>query len=47
MKGGAHTLRSPHILASNGLIHGEIVSLFGDIFGGRAKYPLPEIHREE
>jgi hypothetical protein len=47
MKGGAHTLRSPHILANNGLIHEEIVSLFGDIFAGRARYPLPEIHREE
>ena len=47
MKGRAHTLRSPHILANNGLIHEEIVGLFGDIFAGRARYPLPEIHREE
>jgi myo-inositol-1(or 4)-monophosphatase len=44
MKGGAHTLRSPHILADNGLIHADVLALFADVFAGRAKYPLPEIH---
>jgi myo-inositol-1(or 4)-monophosphatase len=43
MRGGPHTLKSPHLLADNGLIHGEILELFGKIFSGKSPYPMPEI----
>lgn len=44
MTGGARDLRATHILADNGLIHEEILALFGEIFAGRFRYPLPQIH---
>lgn len=43
MKAGEHTLQSPHLLATNGLLHQETVGLFQEIFAGRRVYPLPEI----
>ena len=40
--GGNHfNLDSREILASNGLIHDELVSLFGDMFAGRDLTPIP------
>lgn len=45
MAGGAHTLRSPHLLADNGLIHEETIGLFGDIFRGSYRFPIPQIGR--
>ncbi len=43
MGGLHHSLTSPHIFASNGLIHDEVLSLFGEIFAGRYPYPMPVI----
>jgi myo-inositol-1(or 4)-monophosphatase len=43
MKGTPHTLTGRHILADNGLIHGEIVALFGEIFDGKYPHPMPVI----
>jgi len=43
MQGRPHTLKSPDLLVDNGLIHDEIVELFGEIFGGRYRYPMPPI----
>src|ERR1035438_10339739 len=37
MKGAPHHLRAPHILTDNGLIHAEVLGLFGAIF--RGEYP--------
>jgi myo-inositol-1(or 4)-monophosphatase len=39
--GGNFTLDSREVLASNGLIHGEMVGLFDDLFAGRNLAPIP------
>jgi myo-inositol-1(or 4)-monophosphatase len=39
--GGKFTLDSREVLATNGLIHGEMVSLFDDLFAGRNLSPIP------
>lgn len=43
MNDGPHSLTSPHIMADNGLIHGEVVTLFSEIFRGQYRHPIPEI----
>ncbi|MBI3694495.1 MAG: inositol monophosphatase [Acidobacteria bacterium] len=43
MHGGPHRLRGPHLAASNGLIHQEMIGLFGDVFADRIRVPLPVI----
>jgi myo-inositol-1(or 4)-monophosphatase len=39
--GGAFQLNSKEVLASNGLIHAEMVALFKDMFAGRNLSPIP------
>ncbi|MCS7023818.1 MAG: inositol monophosphatase [Bryobacteraceae bacterium] len=41
MKGGNLQLRGPHLLADNGHIHSEILTLFSEIFRGEYRFPLP------
>jgi myo-inositol-1(or 4)-monophosphatase len=43
MHGGPVSLRGPHILADNGLVHAETVALFAEIYAGRFPVPLPEM----
>jgi myo-inositol-1(or 4)-monophosphatase len=43
MRGKRHTLKSRDLLVDNGLIHGEILESFGEIFGGRYRFPMPPI----
>lgn len=43
MKGGPVSLRGAHVVASNGLIHDELITLFDEIFNGKLRYPLPVI----
>jgi myo-inositol-1(or 4)-monophosphatase len=43
MHGQPAVLRGPHLLADNGLIHEETLSLFGEIFANRVRYPMPGI----
>ncbi len=43
MHGAEHHFDSPELLASNGLIHRELLSLFGDIFANRIRVPLPAL----
>ena len=43
MRGGEFHLRSPHVLADNGLVHDETLGLFAEIFAGRQRTPLPEV----
>lgn len=43
MRGGPHNVRSPQLLASNGSIHGEAIALFGEIFRGEFRYPMPQV----
>ncbi len=41
MHGDAPSLRGPHIMADNGLVHQELLGLFGEVFAGNARVPLP------
>jgi myo-inositol-1(or 4)-monophosphatase len=43
MHGSPHHLRSPHLLVDNSLIHNEIVGLFGEVFRGEYRFPMPVI----
>lgn len=43
MVGGPHSLTSPHLLADNGLVHDEIVAVFGDVFAGRYVHTMPQL----
>lgn len=43
MRGGEHTLKSPHLLADNGLVHDQALALFDEIFCGRYRVPLPPV----
>jgi myo-inositol-1(or 4)-monophosphatase len=43
MKGGPVTLRGPHLVADNGLVHQQILDLFGEIFRGQYRHPIPII----
>jgi myo-inositol-1(or 4)-monophosphatase len=45
MRGAPVHLENPHLLTDNGAIHKEMVDLFGDIFEGRFRYPIPELKR--
>jgi myo-inositol-1(or 4)-monophosphatase len=43
MQGGPVRIGGPHLLADNGLVHDEVLKLFGEIFAGNYRVPLPEI----
>jgi myo-inositol-1(or 4)-monophosphatase len=43
MWGGPSSVQGPHLLADNGVLHEEILQLFGEIFRGEYRYPIPEI----
>lgn len=43
MKGQPHQFGAPHLLADNGRLHGEILEIFGEIFEGHYRVPLPVI----
>ncbi len=43
MTGGPAGLRGPHIAVSNSLIHAELLQLFGEVFKGQYRYPIPPI----
>lgn len=43
MKGEPVSLRGPHLLADNGLVHEAAIELFGEIFDGRFRFQPPEI----
>ena len=43
MKGSAHQLSSPHLLADNGHIHDQALELFTEVFIGRIRTPLPRL----
>jgi myo-inositol-1(or 4)-monophosphatase len=45
MDGRPHDFESPHLLADNGHLHGQIVEIFGEVFEGRYRVPLPVISR--
>lgn len=43
MRGGPVQLHAEHILADNGLLHAETLSLFAEIFAGKYRHALPEL----
>ncbi|MBV9507301.1 MAG: inositol monophosphatase [Acidobacteriia bacterium] len=44
MRGEAHSITgSEHLLADNGLLHGEVVQMFDTIFAGQMPTPLPDL----
>jgi myo-inositol-1(or 4)-monophosphatase len=43
MHGGAHSMKSPTMLADNGLVHEELLARFAAIFRGELRHPMPEI----
>jgi myo-inositol-1(or 4)-monophosphatase len=43
MTGAPHNLRSPHLMADNGLIHDELVEMFAAIFRGDAPASIPAV----
>jgi myo-inositol-1(or 4)-monophosphatase len=43
MKGGPHAMKSPHLLVGNGAVHQDTLALFGEIFEGRFREPMPAI----
>jgi myo-inositol-1(or 4)-monophosphatase len=43
MRGGPMDLRGPHLLTDNGLIHQPMLGLFGEIFKGQYRNPIPVI----
>lgn len=43
MSGKPFSLCGPHLLADNGHIHSEVLDLFGEIFRGSCRYPMPQI----
>jgi myo-inositol-1(or 4)-monophosphatase len=43
MNGQPHNLRSPHLLADNTAIHGEMLGIFDEVSAGRFRVPIPGI----
>jgi len=43
MHGGPASLRGPHILSDNGLVHEEVLGVFADVFAGRYRMGLPRV----
>jgi len=43
MHGQPPSLRGPHILAANTLVHEEFLGMFAEVFSGKARVPLPEL----
>jgi len=47
MKGEPLDLHGKYVLVDNGLIHSEILNLFGEIFAGRYQHEMPSLPMEE
>lgn len=43
MLGKPRHLRDPHLLVDNGLVHQEMLEVFGEVFNGSFRHPLPPI----
>jgi len=43
MKGEPHRMDSPHIAATNGLLHTQLLEVFGEVYSGIHRANLPEI----
>jgi myo-inositol-1(or 4)-monophosphatase len=45
MRGGPFSLRGPHMLADNSLLHQPMLGVFGEIFAGQYRYAMPDMRR--
>ena len=43
MRGDAHAVTSPDVMADNGLLHEELLARFGEIFRGELRHPIPPV----
>ena len=43
MEGKPHRFGAPHLLVDNGHIHDQVVQIFGEVFQGRYRVPMPMI----
>jgi len=44
MRGAPHSVTaSEHLLADNGALHGQVLALFGEVFRGHFRVPIPQI----
>lgn len=43
MRGGKTQLGKPHLLATNRRIHAQMIEIFGDVFRGEYRFPLPTV----
>jgi hypothetical protein len=44
MDGAAHSVtQSDSFLSDNGALHAEILEIFGEVFRGEMRYPMPEL----
>jgi len=44
MDGGPHNVNSsPHLLTDNGLLHDQVLELFGEVFRGQYRVPIPPL----
>jgi myo-inositol-1(or 4)-monophosphatase len=44
MLGAPASLRAPHVLADNGTVHDQILTIFGEVFRGEYRVPIPPIN---
>lgn len=47
MRGQDARVDGPHICSTNGRVHDQILQLFGEVFAGQYRVPLPEINKAE
>jgi myo-inositol-1(or 4)-monophosphatase len=44
MEGAAYRItNSESFLSDNGLVHAEVLEIFGEVFRGEMRYPMPEL----
>jgi len=43
MHGGPLTMRGPHVLTDNYLVHDEMLALFAEVFAGKYRFAMPEM----
>jgi myo-inositol-1(or 4)-monophosphatase len=41
MHGAEAGVRAPHLLADNGAVHAQVIEIFGEVFQGRYRVPVP------
>ncbi len=48
MNGATHSVTgSESFLSDNGTLHGEILEIFGEVFRGEMRFPMPELRRRD